>query len=423
MRKPFVRSYDFRGNMPENVLLSYLSRAVSHMGLLSSGGDDRTPCFEEDLEMLLTMGAKYIGRASCDWTTPPDFEDRMEEMRRRAARAHARDPELLFQACLFENVEPGVNSLRIPAYVFEAFGLPPENRRFRFEEMLYPDGQLYGMYGEHTSPPDISRIESKLLYYYRGTRYIDSGAEAIHFGQYYLMNRNDPGMEHYAQLVGMLRDYARTHARRGYLLCDAHIPYEGVRVDGRFLYDFNAFPARLKEVEDRPCACVLERDYLEGVYGKRAAGTVPAGWETDAQPYLIEIDNYGTGPRTQGESTMDTFYVWNEDEITWLGRQTPEEQRRMLRYCRDWMAEHAPHCFFQVPTRRGYCAQLPLSAALPGVEDRVFRDFAGELKVLREGAGRVEMVTRMFLANDPSPRVPHGLGLTDFYRQLWEEEE
>ena len=42
--------------------------------------------------------------------------------------------------------------------------------------------------------PDLSRQEARLWFYYRATRYIDCGYEALHMGQVHLYTANDKGM-------------------------------------------------------------------------------------------------------------------------------------------------------------------------------------------------------------------------------------
>ena len=47
--------------------------------------------------------------------------------------------------------KPGVESLAVPAYVFEAFGLPATSRNFNYSAMLFPDGASPGTQTQHAS--------------------------------------------------------------------------------------------------------------------------------------------------------------------------------------------------------------------------------------------------------------------------------
>lgn len=62
--------------------------------------------------------------------------------------------------------------------------------------------------------PDLSRQEARLWFYYRATRYIDCGYEALHTGQVHLYTANDKGMAKTIELFGMIREYAKIHGIR-----------------------------------------------------------------------------------------------------------------------------------------------------------------------------------------------------------------
>lgn len=62
--------------------------------------------------------------------------------------------------------------------------------------------------------PDLSRQEARLWFYYRATRYIDCGYEALHMGKVHLYTANDKGMAKTTELFGMIREYAKIHGIR-----------------------------------------------------------------------------------------------------------------------------------------------------------------------------------------------------------------
>ena len=112
------------------------------------------------------------------------------------------------------------------------------------------------------SVPDVSRPETKLWFYFLAASFIDLGIEAIHFGQVEFMNGNDRDLEHYSQVLTLIRSYAAKHARRHMMLCDAHVPRGGFVRDGRLLLDFHSFPLRIMEVPDRPQEAILKVGFL-----------------------------------------------------------------------------------------------------------------------------------------------------------------
>ena len=152
------------------------------------------------------------------------------------------------QAAAFEIVTRGVESIAIPEHVFVEFGLPVENRNFRYQDMLYANGRFVNHWGGRGSVPDMSRLETRMWFYFLASSYIDVGIEAIHFGQVGLMDKNDPGHAHWIDMLNRVRAYARKHARRHFLLCDAHTPTGGYVEDGKLLFDFHSFPLRIVEV-------------------------------------------------------------------------------------------------------------------------------------------------------------------------------
>ena len=113
-----------------------------------------------------------------------------------------------------------VEQVPVPDWAFAALGRSVEKWNFRYADMLYPEGQRRN-WGRGGSVPDVSRPETKLWFYFLAASYVDIGMEAIHFGQTELMNRNDRALEHYAELLNLVRSYAAKHARRHMALCDS----------------------------------------------------------------------------------------------------------------------------------------------------------------------------------------------------------
>ncbi len=125
---------------------------------------------------------------------------------------HAADPEMILQACIFEIVTSQVERVPVPDWAFVALGRPVEKRNFRYADMLYPDGKRRNQWGRNSSVPDVSRPETKLWFYFLAASFIDLGFEAIHFGQAEIMDGNDPDLEHWSQVLALVRSHAAKHA-------------------------------------------------------------------------------------------------------------------------------------------------------------------------------------------------------------------
>ena len=133
--------------------------------------------------------------------------------------------------------------------------------------MLYANGRFVNHWGRG-SVPDMSQLETRMWFYFLASSYIDVGIEAIHFGQVGLMDKNDPGHGHWIDMLDRVRSYARNHARRHFLLCDAHTPTGGYVEDGKLLFDFHSFPLRIAEVADHPYQGVLKVGYSDAIFSK-----------------------------------------------------------------------------------------------------------------------------------------------------------
>jgi len=375
------RSYHFDTTISRQVLENYLSRSVTMEGLFNGRGD-----LDDNIRMLKSIGAKYIGRSLCLWNGEARFLQNMERARQQVPKALAADPEMVLEACVFETVSPGVEQIPIPEWVFRALDQPVEKRNFIYTNMIYAAPKQRRAMGRNAQVPDVSRIETQLWFYYQAASYIDAGFEAIHFGQVEIMNKNDPDNVHWARLLALVRDYAAQHARHHMALCNGHVPTGGLMHDGNPLLDFHAFPLRIMETPETPQEAILKVGFSDGIYNKSKGGRTFNGWTCDHLPYLVELDNFGVSqhpgkPNPDGKSN----WVWGYDEITWFAHQTKDYRAKWLQYAWDWVRKTDPNGYLEMPGSR-----TATSAE-----------------------------TRWYFANNPSPAVPHGLGDEDAIRAIW----
>jgi hypothetical protein len=371
--------FKFDTTISREVMENYLSRSVTMEGLLNGRGD-----LKDNIRMLKGEGAKYIGRALCLWGAEKDFVNSVERARKQIPQVLAADPEMVLEACVFEIVGQRVNQVAVPDWVFAAFGQPVTNRNFVYEEMIYPQGQRRSM--GQGQVPDESRLETRMWFYYQAASYIDIGCEGIHFGQVEIMNRNDPGNVHWAELLGMVRRYATSHARRHMVLCNGHVPTGGLQHDGNPLLDFNAFPLRVMETPEKPMEAILKVGYSDGLYGRSKGGRTFSGWTCDHLPYLVELDNFGVSRHPgQPGGANEKLYVWGFDEITWFAHRPKEYRARWLQYAWDWLRETDPNAHLEMPGSRTASSSD----------------------------------NHWYFANDPSPAVPNGMGDEAAIRAVW----
>jgi hypothetical protein len=373
--------YAFDKTISREVLEHYLSRAITMEGLLNGRGD-----LDDNIRMLKGIGAKFIGRSLCLWGGEAALPANLERAKQQLPRVHAADPDLILQACIFEIVTTQVEQVPVPGWAFAAFGMPVETRNFRYSDMLYPDGRFKDHWRVSQSVPDISQPETRLWFYFLGASFIDVGCEAIHLGQTELMNRNDRNLDHYAQVLALIRSHAATKARRHMVLLDSHVPSGGLVREGRLLMDFHSFPLRIKELADKPQEAILEVGFSDALYGRSKGGTTFSGWKCEHLPYLVEIDNWGVSKRP-GQARAGGIWIWGYDEITWFAHQSQEYRARWLRYAWDWVRR----------TDTNGILQMPGSRTLASPQDKQW----------------------WYHANDPSPVVPEGYGDEGAIRSIW----
>jgi hypothetical protein len=189
-----------------------------------------------------------------------------------------------------------------------------------------------------------------MRFYFVATRYIAAGMEAIHFGQVALIGRNDRDFKHWWDTLSRVRQFANRHARRHLVLCDAHTPDGGPRIGNQLLFDFHSFPLRIKEVAGQPQKGMLEKGFLDSLFGRSQGGLTPSGWSCESLPYLVEFDNWASSGK--GGQAGLSFWTWGYDEIDWFARQPEAYRNDWLRYAWKWVRATDPNGFLQMPGSR-----------------------------------------------------------------------
>ncbi|WP_204273741.1 hypothetical protein [Draconibacterium mangrovi] len=347
--------FDVNG-ISEKVLSNYLDRSVTMAFFLvpeKSEGHRKYPYHEDDVRMIKNIGAKFIGRSIYRWgdesrLNDPDF---WETAKALIDTLHNFDPDIIFQGCLFEIITQDVDSVKIPNWVFQGFDLPVEDRTFSYNEMLNKRGFLVDHWRKGSSVPDVSRQETQLWFYYLAGAYINVGCEAFHLGQVELIGMNDQQRVVWKSLLTKIRNYAKIHARRNWVILDAHVPKGDMIKDGVSLIDFNSFPLRIKEIPEKPYECKLEVNHLDALFKKSKGCISPSGWSCNNLPYLVEFDNYGRSGEANVADTTSHF-VWGWDEISWFAQQDEQSRNAWLEYAYNWVKDTDPNGHLQMPVSR-----------------------------------------------------------------------
>jgi hypothetical protein len=373
-----AKDFHFDSTISREVLENYLSRSITFVDLLSDDLSQSRNKFgidpHDNLRLILETKAKFVGRSIKMWTHESELPAVLKTAKPFAEALHEADPDIILEAGEFEIVTPEVSSITIPESVLQEFGQPVTDRKFSYQEMIYTNGKYANRWGRGKSVPDMSRVETRMWFYYLATCYIDIGAEAIHFGQIDLMDKNDPNHLNWLDMLGHVRAYAHQHARRHLVLCNAHEYKGSYVVNGNLLFDFNAKPLRIVEVNGQPYQGILKVGYADSIYTKSEGGMTPSGWACDHLPYLVEFDNFGSYVHNPGKPSTAPF-IWGWDEITWFALLPESDRNAWLRYAWDWLKNTDPNGHLEMPGSRvlatgnpdgphWYSANIP-SAACP----------------------------------------------------------
>ncbi len=337
--------YHFDRKISRPVLENYLARSATVASLLHLASED-------DLRMMKNTGVKFAGRVIWMWGNESRIDDLVAKGAPFVKRLHEMDPDLILQGAIFEVVTTDVNKIPIPAAVFEEFGLPRESRNFSYKAMLYGFRHRHNHWYKDASVPDMSRLETRMWFFYVARRWIDMGLEALHLGQVEIMDDRDRDHRHWRDLMSRIRAYAKKNARRHLILIDAHVPGGGIVHEGNLMFDLHSFPSRPRSLQGQPHKAILEKGFSDAIYGRSRGGLTPSGWRCESLPYIVEIDNFGSSDHPGEFRASDKFHVWGWDEINWFIKQPEDYRNEWLRYAYRWVRETDPNGFFQLPLRR-----------------------------------------------------------------------
>jgi len=347
---PEAPSYAFEGPLPRDVLVSYLARAMT-MGELCLGYEWPVRAWTANLELIRRLEPKFLGRVAYVWGYEDEYLADLTRLTARVDRVHAVDPEIILQACIFECVSRHVERVPVPVRVQAAFGLEPVPRWYDLDAMKPLTGPVTAQPGLPVEAivPDLTRLETQLWFYHLATLYVDAGIEALHLGRLEAVASRDENLATTDQLIGRIRAYARAHARRGWVLLDAHT--HGLVRGKRLLLDFHSWPLRPREVTGTgEQDVVLDPGFLDAIYTHSRGGVTPSGWYAHSLPYLVELDN-GYAGAEPGECELPEC-VWGCDEITWFALQSPERRDALLEQLFREIRTLDPVGFLQVPGMR-----------------------------------------------------------------------
>lgn len=380
----------FDQKISKETLCQYLRRSVTYNNAPGSASP------EDDLRMILELGALFLGRAAYVWVLSPDDDEHFRNAEHFARRVHAEDARIICQAAVFEAVYPGVDQIPVPEWVFRELGQPVERRNFRFADMAGEDFHQWYRWeqlGQGGVVPDITYAETQRWFYYRCRRYIDAGYEAIHLGQPHLYCLKDRGYRTYAGLLQQIRRYASRNARRHLVLLDAHT--HGISIDDHLLFDLHSRAMSARAWIEQPEKIFLQ--YKGGSLG----GISPSGWRCEALPWVMEVDNWGgyslPPSRWDDLAARAAAGRWGWDDISWLAHQPAETRDHFMIHAWRWLRVQDPVGFFQLPLRR----------------------LLGEAGIKREYTGMI----CHYQANDPSQACPKGFGQEQAVKQAWDEPE
>jgi len=141
------------------------------------------------------------------------------------------------------------------------------------------------------------------------------------------------GLASWETVLTKIRDYAKTHARRGYVLVNGHNHTFAFAKENttQMLVDFTASPLRLVTANSSDAYSesfqnvgLITSSDSDAAYITNFTGyTTPSGYQvTGCYPYLLEFDNF------EADGSDDAVYGY--DEISWYANQKASDRHIFL---------------------------------------------------------------------------------------------
>lgn len=387
------------GHLSEAMLYRYLKRAVamqvadqapypSYCGHGNTG--EEFACW---MEFARYVRPKYVQLAGleldvswkfngvCDHLFFPPDKGAIGQFKRAVDAIHNTvDSQIICEASMIEfmprHYRKGESEVKIPDWV--KTGLPelPELKNEQFfdrEKMLFPHkdkDQEIDVFIDITKPMSLA------WYYYLATMYIDFGYEALKFCQINRTAENDRIPKVSADrnlywtnyLFTKLRNYAKQKARRGFVLINSQTQglFVGDPAKRQLLLDMHVGPIGIQPTDTstpqsgftQPGSSIIGGRLAKGnglgngtdyesqialhshdilMYNHSLGGRHPMGWDTRANPFLVEMDCFGgylggTNPPQRDNKAWQAWAPWAWDETTWLVQQSEAYRRQFMVY-------------------------------------------------------------------------------------------
>lgn len=329
----------------------------------------------------LELDVSWKFNGVCDHLFFPPNEGTIGQFKRAIDAIHKTvDSQIICEASIIEFMPraytKGQSEIKVPDWVKAALPELPElrdERIFDREKMLFPHADKNQ---EVDVFIDITKPLSLAWYYYLATMYIDFGYEALKFCQINRTSENDRipmvsasrNLYWTNYLFTKLRNYARQKARRGFVLINSQTQglYVGDTAEHRLLLDFHVGPIGIQATDTSdshsgftkqgtsPLGGRLARgngldtgvDYEAQIalhshnillYNNSLGGKHPMGWQTQRNPFLVEMDCFGgylggTQPPQRDDKGWQAWAPWSWDESTWLIQESEAYRRQFMIY-------------------------------------------------------------------------------------------
>ncbi len=396
---------DSQGNYVGNGAASYPSDYDPYSSLNSQRLYDPAYDHGKLLQMIVDTGAKHVWDLMSFWGGPSTTENLfylLNTLKHDIEFIHAHDSEVICGAsiCEFGSIDgfDGLQSdgtyklgvLLPPAWMVDLFYPPSSSPRpakyseyFYYADMVLDPSKCTAAKTDFTPCHfDFSKQETQLWYFYLATLYIDYGVEAIHFGDLFDGAKVDKanGWPLLWRLVGLIREYAKTHSRRGVVLLDAHMMYKianGYYYDPnpsaplpdsvrQLIFDFYSLGTFYTRNDHSNChdGGLENSDYpviLEGGNGllhHSPGGLHPQGWYCKNTPALSRFDTSGiydgAGCGFHDEADPQGPNDYGFDNQTWFCMHNSDLKRLILAYTYYKIKCLDPNCHFGMPARVHY---------------------------------------------------------------------